>query len=98
MNSYKTLLTSLSKNLDGVDISLLDKNLTSLESLSTSDAYTELTNMCQEKDIFHPEWSLLAGRLRIHQIKLNAPITFSDATKQMQEKGLLEPKYYKFVQ
>ena len=88
-------LIDLTSDLKEIDLSLFEKSIDYLEKLSQSDQYLYLTNICQDNNIIHPEWGLLAGRIRMHQLKKTVPETFSESTSLM--KVILNENYFNFV-
>lgn len=88
-------LLSLAVDLNGVDVSILDRSLNYIESLSIPDQYSQLASLCRDNTIIHPDWGLLAGRIKIHDIKSTLPATFSESTSRL--RILLNDKYANFV-
>lgn len=93
VHSRMDLLQSLSSDLNGVDLSLLERDLEVLRS----DDCSQIAGLCGDRDILHSDWSMLAGRVMVHKIKGKAPPSFSAATDEMNRWKLLEPKYHAFV-
>lgn len=89
-------LTSLSQNLQNVNISILQKHFDSIQKLlSRKEKYQQLCILCRNKGYLHPEWLLLAGQIKIAMLKESLPVTFSDSTKML--KPILNKDYYDFV-
>lgn len=88
---WRNLLNTLSKDLKGIDLSLI-KDLSSSPNLKE-----EMYEACRDRAIYHPEWSTLAGRVKMFFIKKDAPLTFSESVEEEMKYDLLEPNYYQFV-
>lgn len=100
-------ISNLYKDLT-IDISLVSPALENLISSLTrdnlDDVYDIIIHMLTDKSIIHPDWSMFAGRMRIHQLKNMSglgdpkryiPLRFSDATRDIS--SALDPGYARFV-
>lgn len=95
MNTF-SLVQKFSHDLKNIDISLIKKNFEIFDAIEDEQKrYIELARLCAEKQMYHPEWSNLAGRIKIHQIKMTCGKTFSETTEMA--KLFLHESYYKFV-
>lgn len=88
-------LLSLAIDLRGVDISLLDRSLDYLKTLPTNHQYSQAANLCRDNTIIHPDWGLLAGKIKMHEIKSTLPSSFSESTSKL--KITLNEKYAAFI-
>lgn len=91
----KDILSVLSSDLKSIDVSVLD-NIHEIidEIIDEDERLKELAILCRDKIYSHPEWSLLAGRIRMVFIHRNTPLTFVGAVEMM--KPVLGDKFYKF--
>ncbi len=87
-------LRELLQGLDGIHIDVSTSFKFNLNDDSSLDEFYE---WCRDRSILHPDWSLLAGRVKTLQIIKHAPTTFSEATKEMQKYNLFDTNYYNFV-
>lgn len=95
--SFATLLTDLAKDLPGVDLGLIERDIHALEGLkSRKDAFFQLSLRCADKTLVHQNWAQLSGRVRVVEIRENCATSFSVATKEMGV--LLNAEYSKFVE
>lgn len=104
--SSELILTTLSHNLESIDISLLSKFYGPIDNLLISqcnkdnshyqgeDFFIELAIICRDKAYAHPEWSLLSGRIRMLYIVRITPKNFTGSTQLMEH--LLDNEYYDF--
>ncbi len=92
-----SILKNLSSDLVNVDISLVSDKIDTLNSLDISKSikYTEISQICQTKAAVHPEWLLLAGRVKISLLRETLPPSFSEATRKL--KHSLRGDYYDYV-
>ena len=105
-NSYKPLifgpirpcseiLNVLAADLHAIDESILNAVLAPIDDLNDDkEKLTELAVLCRDKTYAHPQWSILAGRIRMIYIYRNTPSTFAEYTKVM--KPVLGKEYYAF--
>lgn len=84
----------LSKDLP-IDVSLIEEDMKPLKGRSLRDQYFGLSDLCQGKALKDTAWSLLAGRILIHEIKSQVAPTFSQATKQI--RSMCYDNYFSFV-
>lgn len=83
-----SFLSSLASDLKNVDMNLLDQNDLKLTSQKPEqEQYRILADLCSSKIYVHPQWALLAGRIRMKGIKEAAPKKFSESVA-------LKGKYY----
>ena len=61
----------------------------------TLELYEYVSTLCKYKSILHPEWLILSARLKIYEIRVHAPNSFSSSTKKL--KSRLTTEYYNFV-
>lgn len=73
------------------DLSLIPGEIQAILNLSLEEALES----CKDKTIIHPDWSTLAGRIKMFSIRKNAPSSFSESTKSL--KPILDPDYCDFV-
>lgn len=93
--SSKDILALLSSDLKSIDISFLINSFEIVDEIIDEDErLKELAILCRDKIYSHPEWSLLAGRIRMIFIHRNTPTTFGGAIEIM--KPILGDKFYKF--
>lgn len=93
----KAVVKKFSSDLKNLDLVLLERHYETLDNISDQKIrLTQLAETCAYKTIDHPEWSLLAGRIRTYLHKLNSFSSFSETTEQA--KILLHADYYNFVQ
>jgi ribonucleoside-diphosphate reductase alpha chain len=88
-------LLKLATDLKGVDLSMLDRSLKYVETLSIPNKYSQLANLCRDNTIIHSDWGMLSGRIKMHEIKASLPFSFSDSTARL--KVTLNDKYAVFV-
>lgn len=92
----RTLVKNLSHDLPHIDLSLLENRYEKFNKISEErNFYQQLSEICAYNTIIHPEWSLLAGRIKTKELKLNTGKTFSETTEKA--KILLNQEYYEFV-
>ena len=91
-----SFLQAMSQNLS-LDLALLSKELLSkcdaISDISLKLAY--IKDMCINKSSSHHHWSLLAGRVRIYDIKQHTKPTFSQS--QLLLEDMADPQYIEFV-
>ena len=91
----KKIIETLSSDLTAVDSSSISKNFQILDKINTDDQFFfELAILCRDKTYTHPEWGLLAGRIKMLHIKKNTPKTFQKSCELI--KPLLDGVYYDF--
>lgn len=89
------ILEILADDLESVDPSVLSRQFAPIDRLVSEDEkLTELAMACRDKAYSHPEWNLLAGRVRTVFIRKNTPDSFSECIKLA--KPVLSPAYYKY--
>lgn len=91
LKTIKDLSTDLN-----VDHSLLDKDINDPALLSEKSFGKQLLSLAEAcgYKIIHPDWGILAGRLEIQRIKLQAPETFKDMLLEIPE--AFNKEYYDF--
>ncbi|MGV9199361.1 MAG: ribonucleoside-diphosphate reductase subunit alpha [Promethearchaeia archaeon] len=95
MKSSKTsFVDALASDLYHIRLEDIRDFLEKISKLEEDDLYFELIDKCRTLGLYHPEWSLLAGRLLLRSIK-TIPKTFSESTQKL--KPILHPDYYSFV-
>jgi ribonucleoside-diphosphate reductase alpha subunit len=81
-------------NVNDVDFKKLQKYLD--DGLNTEfEVIKELSIMCRDKTITHPNWGLLAGRIQMYLLHKKTPLTFSECTLLLKE--VLNKDYFDFV-
>lgn len=86
----------LASDLEEVDLSLIERDFDPVAKLdSIEDQYSQLALLCRNKVSIHPQWLLLAGRVKMAEIKNHIPGTFVDAMKAL--RPILYDEYYGFV-
>lgn len=94
--NWVEVVRNLTVDLPDVDLNLISKDLELLDNiLNVKDQYFFLTDICRDKSLVHPSWLLLAGRIRIKEIKSEVPSTFSAAVRKM--KSSAHEDYFSFV-
>lgn len=93
---FKNTLKNLTKDLKHIDLNLIDKNINALFNSNTENPYSRLAEYCAYNSLVHPEWSLLAGRLKYKDFSSNCGKTFWDTT--LLAKHMLHPTYFSFVE
>ena len=93
----RNILDILSYDLSAVAIDPIDNLLGEIDKLGifTSDFFAELVNACADKIYSHPEWALLAGRVRMLQIK-RVVLSKNYEDRLSLIKTHLHPEYYEF--
>lgn len=94
-DSMEYIVKRLAFDLEHINIEHVIKDLESNSKLSKEDRYFQATILCGDRSIHHPEWSLLAGRIQMHEIRDTIPGSFSEATEDL--KSILYEPYYTFV-
>ena len=90
-------LEALSEDLVSVDLSLIEKEFEPLRRLeSIEDQYDQLSLICRGKVLLHPQWLLLAGRVKTCQYKSQIPPTFSGSCRAL--RPILNDEYSLFVE
>src|SRR3989344_5739948 len=90
-----SILKLYSEDLKNIDLSLLDSDLKSIDSIEIyKNRLDMLAQTCAYKNLYHPEWALLAGRLKLLALKTNCG-NFSDTTEKA--RVILNDTYYNFV-
>lgn len=94
LNSKK-IVETLSSDLKAIDTSLISKNFKILDAMVDQEKFFfELAILCRDKTYSHPEWGLLAGRVRMLRNKRIVPKTFRESCELL--RPLLDNEYYKF--
>lgn len=89
-------LQALANDLVEVDLSLIERDFEPVAKLdSVEDQFSQLALLCRNKASIHPQWLLLAGRVKMAEIKSHIPGTFSEASKAL--KPILNEEYFNFV-
>jgi ribonucleoside-diphosphate reductase alpha subunit len=88
-------IKELASDLYEVDIALIERDFDPVVKLDIEDQYNQLSILCQNKASIHPEWLLLAGRVKMAEIKNHIPETFSGSTLLL--KPILDNEYFTFV-
>ncbi|MDB4769506.1 ribonucleoside-diphosphate reductase subunit alpha [bacterium] len=84
------------KDLSNVDLSLVENDIKIINNLgSDDDKYKYLINLCKGQILVHPDWGILAGRIRMEQLKSKVSKTFSNSTKIIEK--FLNKNYFDFV-
>jgi len=102
MNSSKTInncdfVHDLASDLYRINLSKLEKHFESLSNVKDREKlYFHLIDKCSILGLYHPEWSLLAGRIKLHLLRQTVPKTFSESAVAL--KPILHSEYYQFVQ
>lgn len=94
MEGLKTEIRSIAKDLV-IDFSLIEKKIESISSFETVEYYDTLARSCADNTIHHPNWSILAGRVKLKSVKYFCGLTFLETTEKA--KAQLHDKYYNFV-
>lgn len=83
--------------LSNVDFTLIEKEFDGVVKLPLAEQYKVLSQLCSAQGNCrpHPEWFLLAGRIRMAGIRRAVAPTFSEATVAI--KTLFVPEYVEFV-
>lgn len=88
-----------SKDLTEVNLSIIEKDISSfakdVKIGGLTEAVSQLARRCADKSYIDPQWGILAGRVYMLLIRLDAPKTFSDATIKMKDN--LASEYFDFV-
>ena len=90
-------LKSISKDLS-IDLSLIEHDKLSIIgefNLLDKRYLDQLALLCADKTMYHPDWSKIAGRIKLLSLKLMCGRTFIDTTEKA--KVLLNEKYYDYV-
>lgn len=84
------------KDLPNIDLNLIQSSINIVDKLnSDDDKYKYLVNLCKGQILNHPDWGLLAGRIRMEQLKSKVHSSFSRSTKSIE--NLLNKNYFEFV-
>nr|QBK86462.1 MAG: ribonucleoside diphosphate reductase, large subunit [Marseillevirus LCMAC102] len=94
MESIKHL-KALALNLDEIDLSIIERDFSAINILTSEEQYSQLSILCQNKAIIHPQWLLLAGRIKMKSLKNKIAAKFSDATRQLHQ--IANEEYVNFV-
>lgn len=101
MTSVVESMTCVS-TLGDKDLSHLLKDTYALSQLTRYESITselmrmtELARACRDLFYRHPDWLLMAGRIRMLWLESNTPPTFSECTLMLE--SLLDPSYAAFV-
>lgn len=68
---------NLAERYPSIDLSLVKRELKIIKKMDKKDQYTELINLCRNKVFVHPDWGMLAGNVKMQEIKENCSPTFS---------------------
>jgi ribonucleoside-diphosphate reductase alpha chain len=94
-----TLIQTLSRELKEVDLSLVEKKISLLNSKKVTELsdvdFELLAEACSDKYYEDHEWLLLAGRVAMFHLKSKLPKTFSLAMSAL--KDSLDSKFLNFV-
>lgn len=97
MSSSVDIITKYSQDLEHVDVSLISKEFDLLDEIQDyQQRCDQLAELCAYKTVEHPQWSLLAGRIKMLSLKCQTGNSLSDTAKKA--KILLHTSYYDFVQ
>src|SRR5438034_83586 len=88
-NMSEDIVKFLAVGLDGIDLSTIGVGAGTNTNLDT------FLFKCTSKDFYHPNWALLAGRIKMYQVKSSVSATFSGSTELL--KPILKDDYYRFV-
>ena len=88
-------LKALALNLDEIDLSIIERDFSAINLLTSEEQYSQLSILCQNKAIIHPQWLLLAGRIKMKSLKNDISDKFSDATRQLCQ--IANKDYFNFV-
>lgn len=99
LSDFSSILESLSKGLY-IDLSIIESKVSDLQNLSNNfseeEIFTELSDICQNKGYIHPDWNILAGRIKMKYYKsTSVPPSFSESTEKL--KKCLKRDYYEFI-
>ncbi len=90
------LLNKYSSDLR-VDLSIINEEYKEIdesgEPMETKLNY--IANICEDRKYIHPDWSKLAGRIMVVNMKKHLPKSFSKSTEEL--KMILNDKYYNFI-
>ncbi len=90
------ILKNKSHDLKHVDLNIVKTQFLAIDQLEDSaKKFAQLAELCAYKTIVHPEWAVLAGRVKLMELQLHTGKTFSETTEKA--KTLLNEKYYRFV-
>jgi ribonucleoside-diphosphate reductase alpha subunit len=94
---FQGIVANLSKDLQWVNISLLQKDIEKCSKLTGFDRFEQLALASGAKTFNDPQWGLLAGRILMEGIYNMLPEnhSFSNSTYNMRD--ILDPAYYEFV-
>jgi len=93
--SCESLLKRLSFDLKNVDVECLSKeDMEKIDKLG-DEKFDRIKDLCGDKVVLHPQWSLLTGRVRMYALKKKTASLFSESVEFNKEK--LHPGYYDFV-
>lgn len=77
-----------------VDVTTLNlRSIVNIRNLKIR--YNELSTMCKDNALVHPDWNILSGRVYMRYLNISTPKTFSQATRLLEKK--LDKEYYAFV-
>lgn len=68
---------NLAERYPSIDLSVVKRELKLIKKMDKKDQYTELINLCRNKVFVHPDWGMLAGNVRMEEIKEYCSPTFS---------------------
>lgn len=90
-------LRDLSSDLSNIDLSTIrQRDFDSLKSVtSPKDRSDYLSQLCETKAHTHPQWLLLAGRVKVKYLRSIVPSTFSKSCQKL--RPILNSDYHQFV-
>jgi len=100
------ILDIYKNGLDEIDLNLIKKEINEIElSIVIEDGVdcvsflkqvlAYVSECCNYKCIYHPNWCILAGRIELLRLKLNNPYTFEEGL--IYSKNIWDVDYYDFI-
>jgi ribonucleotide reductase alpha subunit len=96
----RTIINKHAFDLSDINLDILEKDIQQADrafnaNLNIKTILEQLSLVCNDKSLIDPQYSLLAGRLQMENIRLEVPSTFGEATENM--RPILDEKYADFV-
>jgi len=91
----KDLIVDLSLDLPACKIDSIKDDIASTDDIYDENERLEtISNICGYKNISHPQWGKLSGRIKMTWLVRNTPSTFFETTKTLET--ILDRKYFDF--